>query len=205
MEHDKVQDSVLSRIISLVTDDIQLISAYKSGDTAAFETLYERYFKAVYGAVYMRTHHRQTTEDIVSQTWLQALDKLHTFNAAKGSFAGWIHQIARNVVIDHFRSLRPNDNLDDIWDLASDDNVPRDVSTTLKVQHVQASLAKLPAKQRDVILFRVWYGYSFADIADMLGTTEAACKMSYRRGIDAVRTLLVLVLLFFSFFHGFAS
>lgn len=182
-------------------DDSSLVAAFKAGDKAAFEELYERHFGAVFGAVYMRTHHKQTAEEIVSQAWLQALERIHTFKPGKGSFGGWLHRIARNLVIDYYRSLRPNDSIEDVWDLPGNTDVPRDADTALRVESVRQQLAGLPPKQRDIVLLRGWYGYPFAEIADMTGMTEAACKMSYKRSLEQLRSLFIVLLFFSSVFH----
>ena len=182
-------------------DDASLVAAYIQGDTQAFEELYQRYFDQVFGAVYMRTHHTQTTEEIVSTTWMKVVEKLHTFSPKKGSFGAWIHRIARNLVIDHYRSLHPSISIEDVWDLADDTDVERDVDTVVQLAQLRTHMKQLKPKQRDIILLRIWYQYSFAEIANILGTTEAACKMSYKRSLEALQALCILFLIFSSLFH----
>jgi DNA-directed RNA polymerase specialized sigma24 family protein len=52
---------------------------------------------------------------------------------------------------------------------------------------LRAALTALPATQREVVVLRLVEGRSFAEIAERLGATEAACKMRFLRGLASVR------------------
>lgn len=183
-----------------MTPDEALVTAYLEGNSDAFTELYERYINRIYQFVYFKTHHTQTAQDIVSQTFLQAVENMHTFNPKKGNFSAWLHTIARNLTFDHFRALKPTDSIDDIWDLSAEIDVERDADIAVKIDAVKDILQKLNTTQREVILLRLWNGYSFKEIASITGSTEAACKMNYKRGMEKVRTemLLAFFLVFFS-------
>lgn len=176
-------------------EDSSLVEAFRGGDNAAFEALYSRHVRSVYDFVYVRTHHRQTAEDIVSQTFLQALEGIGSFDAEKGTFAGWLHRIARNLVVDHFRRLRPADSIEDAWDLPGDADVPVDADTALQVGKIRTLLKGMSPRQRDTVLLRLWHGRSFAEIAEILGTSEAACKMTYKRTVEKLQAALLVLLL----------
>lgn len=183
-----------------MTSDETLVTSYMEGDSDAFTELYERYVKRIYDFVYFKTHHKQTAEDIVSQTFLRMIEKIDTFNPKKGNFSAWLHSVARNLVIDHFRAAKPTSSIDDAWDLTDGTNVVADADTKVKVEAVREVLSKLNGKQREVILLRLWHGYAFKEVAEIIGSTEAACKMQYKRGMENVRKdlVIVLLLLFFS-------
>lgn len=184
---------------SRMTSDETLVASYKAGDSDAFTELYERYIKRIYDFVYFKTHHKQTAEDITSQTFLRMIEKIHTFNPKKGVFSAWLHSVARNLVIDHYRALKPVDTIDDAWSLSDDTDVVADADTAVKLQAVRQVLSTLSATQREVLLLRLWHGYTFAEIADIIGSTEAACKMQYKRGMERVQKDFVLALLLFFF------
>lgn len=184
----------------MTTSDEALIASYKSGNADAFTELYERYIQRIYDFVYFKTHHQQTAEDITSQAFMRMIEKIDTFNPKKGAFSAWLHRIARNLIIDHYRAAKPTENIDDVWDISDSTDVQSDVDITLKTDAVKEFLTTLNAKQREVILLRLWHGYTFAEIASVMDMTEAACKMQYKRGVDTVRKdlLLIIFLLLFS-------
>ena len=178
-------------------DDTDLAQAAQNGDQEAFETLYRRHVRSVYDAVFFRTRQRQTAEDIVSQTFLQAYERLGSFAAKRGSFAGWIHRIARNLTVDHFRRLHPQAPIESVWDLSDDTDVPAAADAALRLGEVKVLLQGLTPKQRETVLLRVWHGRTFAEIAQILDTSEAAAKMTYKRTLEKLRNALFILLGFF--------
>lgn len=180
--------------------DSELVSAYLAGDTRAFTELYERYVERIYNFVYFKVHQRELAEDLTSQTFMKAFERMNQFRDDRGTFSAWIHTIARNGITDHFRSLHTSKPLEDAWDLASDDDTAKHATDDIAVEQIRSVLQTLSADQRDVLLLRLWNGYSFAEVADALGKTEAACKMAYKRGIERVRKELLLSFLLLFFF-----
>ena len=159
----------------------------KSGDTEAFGAVYDAFIERIYRFVYYKTHHKETAEDITSEVFRKALQGIGSFDPAKGSLSGWLYRIARNSVIDHYRTARPADAIDDMWDLAADADASRDVDAMIVAENLQQHLAVLTSEQRDIVLMRVWEGMSYREIAEAVGKTEAACKMAFMRGIDRLR------------------
>ena len=169
-------------------------------DTKAFEAQYDAYVRKIYAYVYYRTQHRETAEDLTSQVFLKALDKLSSFDEARGTFSAWIYGIARNALTDHYRSRRETIDVDDVWDLRSDEDVARDVEARERIEKLRPYLQALPKDQRELVFLRLWDGLSYAEIAALTGRSEAACKMAFSRTVARLRrdvpaTLLLLLLL----------
>lgn len=168
--------------------DVQLIEACKRGDAAAFGELYDAYARKIYDFAYYRTHHRETAEDLAADVFLKAFAKISAFDPSNGTFSAWLYRIARNRVIDHYRTAKPSADIEDVWDLlASGDDVARDAETRERLRAVEAHLSSLPAAQRDVVIMRVWDGLTYAEIAETLGKSEAACKMTFSRAVATLR------------------
>jgi RNA polymerase sigma-70 factor (ECF subfamily) len=178
-------------------DEATLIEAFKNGDAQAFEELYHLHVRSVFDFIYVRVRHRETAEDIVSQAFLNALEKIDTFDSRRGTFGAWIFRIARNVMIDHFRSAHPTQSIDDAWELPSSSDVPRDADAAIRLGEILALLKDLTPVQRDTVLLRAWHGKSFAEIAEILGSTEAASKMMYKRTVEKLKDALPVVLFLF--------
>lgn len=164
-----------------------LIKHCQKGHLENFAGLYDLYSKAIYQFIYYKTHHRETAEDLTSLTFMKALDAIQSFDGEKGSFKSWLYQIARNNVIDHYRSQKETQDLEDAWDIRDKTDIERDADFLLKIEAVQDYMKKLKADQREVILLRLWNNYSFKEIADVMGKTEAACKMTFKRVIEKLR------------------
>jgi RNA polymerase sigma-70 factor (ECF subfamily) len=180
------------------TTESELIKSSKNGNSEAFGQLYELYVRKIYDFIYYKTHHKETAEDLTSQSFFKALEKINTFNSEKGSFNTWIYQIARNTVTDHYRSSKSNLNIDDIWDLHNDEDVERDTDTRLQLEKVHKLLNQLKPEQREILLLRLWNNFSFKEIAEIVGKSEANCKMIVHRTLGKLQTdfLIALILLF---------
>ncbi len=172
-----------------------LVAATQAGNTQAFGRLYDAYSKPLYRFIYYKTHHRETAEDLLSQLFTQALQKIQGFNPEKGIFSGWLYQIARNLIIDHYRKARPVIHIDDAFDISDGTNLARDTEARFALEKVEVYLKQLTSEQRDIIIMRIWQHMSYAEIAAALGKSEASAKMAFSRAITKLRKEIPLALL----------
>jgi RNA polymerase sigma-70 factor (ECF subfamily) len=87
------------------TSDAHLVASAKRGDAEAFALLYRRYLDRVYDFVAVRLEGVEAAQDATQTIFLRALSALHQCRDEE-RFAGWLFAIARNVVIDTYRSPR---------------------------------------------------------------------------------------------------
>jgi RNA polymerase sigma-70 factor (ECF subfamily) len=159
----------------------------KEGDTEAFGIIYDAFIGRIYRFVYYKTHHKETAEDVTSEVFKKALQRIGLFDPTRGSFSGWLYRIARNTVIDHYRTTRPTDDIDDMWGLMSDSDTERDIDAKMAVERLQKHLVVLTSEQRDIVLMRVWEGMAYKEIAGAVDKSEAACRMAFMRSISRLR------------------
>lgn len=169
---------------------IQLIQAVQSGDTASFGALYDEYVREIYRFIYYKTHQKEVAEDLTSHVFMKALEKIHSFKGEKGVFRGWLYQIARNTVIDHYRTQKKTGSIEDAWDISSDDDVELTVSRQFDKEELRKYLSQLKSEQRDIILMRLWQDMSYEEIALALGKSETNCRVTFSRGIVQLRKIM---------------
>ena len=168
--------------------DLELVDQFKSGNKDAFIILYDRYLKKIYNFIYFKTSHKETAEDITSLTFIKALKQLDKFERVeKTSFSAWLFTIARNNVCDHYRSSKDCKDIDDVWDLSSDDDILRDVEFKEKASFLAEYLNKMSVKQREVIILRIFQNLSYKEIAEINQKSEAACKMEFCRALKTLK------------------
>jgi len=168
--------------------------AKENNSRSEFTILYDQYVDKIYRFIYYKTHHKETAEDLTSVAFVKALNSFSSFDQNKGGFSAWIYKIARNTVIDFYRSKKTLINIDDVWDLSDNQDIEREVDASLKLAEVKKYLKKLSVEQRDVVILRVWEGLSYKEIAAVLGKSENGCKMMFFRTIKKLKEEMPLVL-----------
>lgn len=176
--------------------DLQALAlSSQQGDREAFGKLYDHFAKKIYNYLYYRTYRRALSEDLTSLTFLKALEKLGTFKPDRGTFSAWLYRIAHNALMDHFREKKGQVSLDDVKEIAGKSDVESDAENRLKWQKLEPFLKKMSSRERDIILMRVWDGLSYREIGEVLGSSEASCKMAYSRAVRTLRSELPLLLI----------
>ena len=185
-----------------LSNENELVLSAQAGDSRAFGSLYDLYFDKIYRYLHYRLQNREVSEDLASQTFLKALQKLGSFDPGKGNFSAWLYRIARNTLFDHYRTGHPAAELGAAEDISSG-NLEREVEARLKLKAVKEELERLSPEQKDIVLLRVWDGLSYKEIADILGKTEGSCQMAFSRavvklkeGFPAMAALLLLMNVF---------
>lgn len=152
-----------------------------------FIEIYDQYAERIYNFIYYKTHHKETAEDLTSETFVKALSKFDSFDKNKGSLSSWIYRIARNTVIDFYRTKNNIINIDDVWDLSEDSDISQDFDTKEKLKEAKKYLKKLKSNQREIVILRIWEDLSYKEISLITDNTEAGCKMAFMRAMRVLR------------------
>lgn len=158
-----------------------LIAQALAGDETAFGDLIRLHQNAVYNLCYRMLGERTEAEDAAQEAFLRAYAHLMRYDGAR-SFRTWLLSIASNHCIDRLRKRRLtwlslDEGLPPHPSLISDAEQPEDaVITSERNQTIQMMLAELTPEYRAAVILRYWYDMSYAEIADMLDTTESAIK-----------------------------
>ncbi len=163
--------------------DVRDIQEYLDGSMAAFHRIYTRYERQLFFYINSMVRHKETTEDIFQDVWMQVVAKLPKFSF-KGAFRNWLYTIAHHKVIDHMRAsgrhktLNLSDEIDRETGLTLEDvladpapDVIRRLSARELHEKVMDIVATLPEPQREVFLLRCDAGLKFREIAEMAGTS----------------------------------
>lgn len=188
-------NSIEQDLLNSDFQELAVISSVQGGQIEEFVQLYDRYVEKIYKFLYYRTGHREQAEDLTSLVFMQALQKIHMFNGERGTFQAWLYRIARNLMIDEFRKVRPSENLDDHYDLASSENIEIEVDKEITAKSVNDFLASMPSEDRDLIRMRLWDDLSYRDIAEITGKTEGSLKMQFSRLVKKMQDMAPFVAL----------
>ena len=175
--------------MAMKEDEKILLLDCQQGNTQSFGPLYDRYIKDIYRFVYYRVHHKETAEDLTSTVFFKALDRINQCDPEK-SFSAWLYQIARNTIIDHYRTRKKTMNIEDAWDIADDSDYDADIHLKSQLKEIKKHLSSLSAIQRNILIMRVWEEKSYREIAEIIEKSEDNCKVIFSRAVAELKKLV---------------
>src|SRR5688572_11369453 len=167
------------------------------GDTTGFVLLYRRHFTPVYRYLYVRLGSDEEAEDVAAEAWERVLTSLPGYKPT-GPFRAWLFTIARRALADHYRRHRRRAShsdplpLDDLSDALHDSEAGPEEQAIAhdEAQRVLLAVSRLGDTQQEVITLRFMAGLPYAEIAAVVGKSEAAVKMMAYRALDELKRLL---------------
>jgi RNA polymerase sigma-70 factor (ECF subfamily) len=128
-------------------------------------------------------------EDVVQETLLRAWRNADALDQSQGSVRAWLFTVARNIVIDEWRTKRSRSELSmaDVPDVA--DEVDRTDGLILSWMVAEA-LSTLSTEHRAVLLECYYRGASVAEAARRLGVPEGTVKSRTHYALRALRLAL---------------
>lgn len=148
---------------------------------------FRRHYGDVYRFVRRHTDTDDAAEEIAQSVFAQAAAGLDPEREGAAPLLAWLYTVAQRRIVDAARVRAKRGTVLRLEESYPATEQPRYGTGVAKA--LRAALAALPPAQRDVVLLRLLEGRSFAEIAQRLETTEAACKMRFRRGLSSVRDL----------------
>lgn len=178
-------------------DVVALVDRARNGDPDAFASLYDRYVERVYRFALYRVHGDSAlAEDITSEVFLRALRKIKGFQWQGRDVGAWFLTIARNLVLDHFKSGRARlEVLGAEAPVGADDRIMDAEDAALarvSQQDLYKAISQLGTEQQEVIYWRFLQGYSVAETAAAMGKSDGAIKALQYRAVKALYKLVVV-------------
>lgn len=124
-------------------------------------------------------------DDIAQEAFLKGYLACETLKE-EGKFKSWIFRIAYTTFLNHRRSARDLDDIDDAVTVAS----PSETDAAFRYQDLYAALDRLPDRERTSVLLFYMEGYAVKEIAEITETTQDAVKQHLSRGRKHLRGLL---------------
>ena len=131
------------------------IEALQSGQKESFGDLYDCYFQRIYNHIFYKTLNQSLTEDIVSDTFLRAFDKIDQFSyRSENSFRSWLYTIANNLLLDSYKKIQPA-SLDEGFDQLEDVNITQDQQNRYLSKQLLDQLETLGEAKKNIVVMRL--------------------------------------------------
>ncbi|MBM3156044.1 MAG: sigma-70 family RNA polymerase sigma factor [Chloroflexi bacterium] len=171
------------------TDVKSLVERAAGGDIESFGELYGIYLDRIYRYVFYQVNNKTTAEDLTEEIFLKAWEGIGKFKWKGPPFLAWLYRIARNHIIDYFRTSRQQQPLDE--ELVGDDDNPEQEAGDKQTQRMLSrAIFSLPEQQRQIILLKFIDGLENCEIARILKKSQGAIRITQMRALDTLRRRL---------------
>jgi RNA polymerase sigma-70 factor, ECF subfamily len=176
------------------------LAAAAGGDRDALTRLYDEHVDGLYAFVFYRVGgDAALAEDVVQETFTEALRRQADYEPSRGSLATWLSTLSRNVIRDHLRAHRRGDELAGAWQqidqslgqifaALAQSPLPGEVLQRNETRDlVNMAIANLPETYRAALTRKYVEGESLDQIAAALGISAEAAKSLLARARRAFR------------------
>jgi RNA polymerase sigma-70 factor (ECF subfamily) len=168
-------------------EETRLVDQAKSGDPEAFAKLYDAYVERVSRYIYFRVADDRDMEDLVSQAFLKAWEHLDRYTPGTSPFIAWLYTIARNLVIDHYRTKKNNLPLEEARAFPSELELPDEMAQThFDLEAMRDGLQALSKDQQQALVLKYIAGLPNDSIARIMNKQEGTVRGLQMRGLQTL-------------------
>ncbi len=150
--------------------------------------IYESYHTKVQNFIYSKVNDMYLAEDICSDVFIKVYEKYDRFDDSKSSLSTWIFTIARNTLIDYYRTRHVHEEVPE--DMALDSNVEEEVLNNEMLDGLATALEKLDERERDLIILHYYSGLKLNEIADKLDISYSYVKLLHKKALVELKSNL---------------
>jgi RNA polymerase sigma factor (sigma-70 family) len=169
---------------------------WQTGDTSAFEALYNQYKLLVFKTAFLITGQKEEAEDILQEVFVSVWKSRDTYNPAKGKLTTWLHAITVNHCSTHKRKNKPALSLDEVMPVLSEINSPDDPEqTAMNKQEYEAlinMMNRLDARHRIVLVLRYFNELSYDEIAHVAGIPLGTVKSRINHALKYLKDQFII-------------
>jgi len=167
---------------------LELFRELAAGRQDVLADLYDLASRRLYGVAYWRTGSRDLAADVVQEVFVRVAERRERLCSVRDP-RWWLLSVTHRLAVDAVRraSRREAEPIEDHGELAAE---PVDHGAALDARRVWALVARLSAKQREVVYLHDAAGLSHAEVGRCLGIPAFTAASRYRLAISALRELL---------------
>ncbi len=183
---------------SKLQEKVLLYRIQTKRDATAYAELYDAHVAGVFRFISYKVNGREEAEDLTSEVFLRTWHYLLESRDVV-SFPSLVYRIARNLVIDHYRSRKMHISLDEAIESDDGENTigwSDDgqqmllVDMKMEAAEVMAAMKQMKADYREVLMLRYIEELSVSEIAEIIGKTQVHVRVLLHRATKTLAGLL---------------
>jgi RNA polymerase sigma-70 factor (ECF subfamily) len=183
------REAAHAAVLEVETTDSALLRRIARGDRDAFEALYDRYARSVFGLALRRLGDRGRAEDAVQETFASVWRGARSYRPDRGPGGPWLYAVARNAISDRGRE-RPEPTAETPEQPAPGGGPAEEAEAEWLTWRVHRALGELPERERTIIELAYWSGLSQSEIADFLNIPLGTVKTRTRSALARLGEIL---------------
>lgn len=178
------------QLIFREVEDRDLIGQARRENVEAYNLLVSRWEKRIYNYLLRLVKNREDALDLAQDVFLKAYQNLRKLEDPD-RFAPWIYRIAHNEAYSYLRKNRPETDLEDAqfepWLEPGPSRRMLPIEVSLAVER---ALTRLSEDQREAVVLKIYQGFKFEEMADILGCPVSTVKSRLYTALDLLKTTL---------------
>jgi RNA polymerase sigma-70 factor (ECF subfamily) len=170
--------------------DGDLLRRIADGDTAAFEILYRRYARPVFGLALRLLRDRSRAEDAVQETFAAIWRSAGSYRPERGPGAPWLYAVARNAIVDRARARREQTFAEAPDEPTAAPGPAERAESAYVSWRVHRAVEGLPDHERELVELAYWSGLSQSEIAKFLDIPLGTVKTRTRSALAHLADVL---------------
>jgi RNA polymerase sigma-70 factor, ECF subfamily len=174
-------------------EDRDLIGQARRDNVEAFNLLVSRWEKRIYNYLLRLVKNREDALDLAQDVFLKAYQNLRKLEDPD-RFGPWIYRIAHNEAYSYLRKNRPETDLDDAqfepWLEPGPSRRMLPIEVSLAVER---ALGRLSRDQREAVVLKIYQGFKFEEMAEILGCPVSTVKSRLYTALDLLKDALAPV------------
>ena len=175
----------------MLDGEIKIIESAVRGEASAFGLLYDHYQPRIYRFILIKVGRREEAEDLTHQVFLNAWQNIGNYKNLGFPFGSWLYQIARNQIIDYYRTNKVTVDLEKVeqyWSETASSETATDAK--MEIERVKIAIRKLKPIHQDIVVMRFVEELSIKEVAAATKKTEGAIKLLQHRAIKHLKEIL---------------
>ena len=176
-------------MIFRAVEDADLIRSARRGNVEAFNALVSRWDKRVYNYLLRILGNREDALDLSQDVFLKAYQNLGKLDDP-ARFSPWLYRIAHNEAYSLFRKRRPEADVDEVPPEATGEGIAvagRSVFPMELSLAVAAALDRLSPEQREAVVLKIYQGFKFEEMAEVLECPVSTVKSRLYTALDLLK------------------
>jgi RNA polymerase sigma-70 factor (ECF subfamily) len=176
----------------MLDDEQKIILKAQKGEAECFGLLYDHYVAQIYRFVLIKVSHHQEAEDLTHEVFLKAWQNINNFNQRGFPFSSWLYRIARNRVIDYYRTRKEALSIDEVseYKLKLAATFDQELDHQASLDLVKTAIKQLNDEQQNIIILRFVEDLSTTEIAQITNKSEGAVRLMQYRAIRNLKNIL---------------